>query len=196
VSSPPITSSTPSVSPPRTRRPLTQRPAATALAVGLLAIPGIPLTADALLPQREWATVDASQEIRIFTADGNGITVFAPDGWQGQDRGDSAVLKSGSSLVLVRIYDREARDPRTVAERVMRADRVAGISSAWDGGQVASADGTLTGQTCATVTERSVGSCAFVFDDDVVVSVLSLGDTQTPALPIGDVVAAVTTDVR
>lgn len=173
--------------PPRRRR-LTQRPAAAALAVGLLAIPGLPMLADAVLPEPDWETAETAQQVDVYTAEGHGVVVVAPDGWEAQDDGDSAVLRADGSVVLVQVYDRSGRDPESVAQRLMRANRIQGISSALDGGTVTSADGTLRGQTCVVVTTDTTGTCAYLMDDDVVVSVLSLGRAGQPGPPIADVV--------
>ncbi len=175
--------------PPR-RRKLAQRRAALALAAGLVAIPVVPMVADALLPEPGWESADGATQVDIFTADGNGVVVVAPDGWEAQDNGDTAVLRSdGGSVVLVAVYDRSGRDPESVAQRLMRANRIQGINSALDGGSIASADGALTGETCVVVTTEATGSCAYLVDDDVVVSVISVGHPGQPALPITDVVA-------
>lgn len=177
--------------PPRRRR-LTQRPVAAALALGLLAIPGVPMVANALLPERDWETAATDTQVDLYTADGHGVVIVAPDGWQAQDNGDTAVLRADGSVVLVQVYDRSGRDPESVAQRLMRANRIQGVSSALDGGTVESTDGTLTGQTCVVVTTDTTGSCAYLMDDDVVVSVLSLGRAGRPALPVADLVGPMT----
>ncbi|OFJ52071.1 hypothetical protein [Mycolicibacterium grossiae] len=175
--------------PPPTRH-LTQRPAAAALAATLLAIPGIPLLADAVLPERTWEPAAAvGPTVDILSADGHGVTVGVPDGWESQDQGDGAVLRTAGATVIVSVYDRNAREPRALADRVMRSNRLAGIHAAWDGGRVGSTDGSLTGDTCVAVTTDAAGGCAFVVDDDVVVSVISLADADHPAVPVTDVVA-------
>jgi hypothetical protein len=175
--------------PPRRRR-LAQRPAALALAAGLIAIPLVPMIADAVLPEAEWETAESVHQVDIYTADGKGVLVTAPNGWEAQDGGDHTVLRSDDgSVVLVAVYDRAGRDPDSVAQRLMRANRIQGISSALDGGSIASGDGTLTGRTCVVVTTDATGTCAYLVDDDVVVSVISVGRAGHPALPITDVVA-------
>ncbi|MCV7226770.1 hypothetical protein [Mycolicibacterium komossense] len=173
--------------PPRRRR-LTQRPAAVALAAGLIAVPGLPMLANELLPEPAWESAEATQQVDVYTAEGHGVVVTAPDGWEAQDNGDSALLRADGSIVAVQVYERSGRDPESVAQRLMRANRIQGISSALDGGTIASVDGTLTGQTCLVVTTDMTGTCAYLMDDDVVVSVISLARPGQPAPPIVDVV--------
>ena len=94
--------------------------------------------------------------------------------------------------VLVQVYDRSDRDPNAVAQRLIRSNRVAGVTSALDGGRIASADGGLTGETCVAVADNRTGTCAFLADDEVVVSVLALGDAEHPAPAIDEVVSDLT----
>ena len=70
----------------------------------------------------------------------------------------------------------------------MRANRVQGMPAALDGGRIASTDGDLTGDTCVVVTDNLTGTCAYLADDDIVVSVIALADADHRALPIADVV--------
>ncbi|CAN5439732.1 hypothetical protein BH09ACT8_BH09ACT8_00430 [soil metagenome] len=56
----------------------------------------------------------------MYTAEGHGVVV-APDGWEAQDDGDTAVLRASGSVVLVQVYARSGRDPAPVAQRLMRA---------------------------------------------------------------------------
>lgn len=178
---------------PQVKRKLTQKPTALALAAGLLAVPLIPMLLEAALPDREWAEADSGGSVvEVVSAEGNGIVVTAPDGWQTQDSGDSAVLRSDGAAVIITVYDRADRDPEAVTERLMRSNRVQGMPSALDGGHVASADGDLTGDTCVVVTETLTGTCAYLTDSDIVVSVIALGDAEHPAPPIADVVGPLT----
>lgn len=171
------------------RRRLSQRRAAIALTVGLLAVPGVPMLANAALPEQDWRAAEDISEIDISTPDGHSMTIVAPDGWLAQDLGDSAVLRTEDAVVLIHAFDLEGRDPEAVARRLIRLNRVQGISSALDGGRVESADGVLAGSTCLAVTDAVAGSCAFLADDDMIVSVVSLGLT---APPIADVVGPMT----
>jgi hypothetical protein len=163
---------------------LTQVPAAFALGLGLLAVPGIPLIADALLPERESDVVGPNTEVDLLSMEGNVVVVSPPPGWTALDNGDSATLRDDQSFVLVQVYDLLDRDPAAVAARVMRANRFGGISAALDGGQVRSDDGTLSGETCVVVTAEETGTCVFVADDDVVISVLSIGADAPPVTDI------------
>lgn len=168
---------------------LTQKRAALALAAGLLAVPSIPMLLEAVVPETAWATATSGgADVEIVSAGGAGVEVSAPDGWETQDNGDSAVLRSEGATVLIQVYDRAGREPAAVAQRLMRANRVEGMPSAPDGGHISTTDGDLTGDTCVVVTEQLTGTCAYLADDDIVVSVITLGDTDHPALPIADVV--------
>lgn len=178
---------------PSGKRKMTQKPAAFALAAGLLAIPLVPMLLEASLPEREWADAGSGgAEVEIVSAEGNGIVVTAPDGWQTQDNGDSAVLRADGTAVIIQVYDRADREPEAVTARLMRSNRVEGMPSALDGGQISSADGDLTGTTCVVVTETLTGTCAYLTDEDVVVSVIALGDADHPAPPIADIVGPLT----
>ncbi|CAN5151462.1 hypothetical protein BH11ACT7_BH11ACT7_25300 [soil metagenome] len=177
---------------------MTQKPAAFALAAGLLAVPLVPVLLEATLPDRAWdEPAPGDAEVEIVSADGVGINITAPDGWQAQDNGDSAVIRSEGAAVLIQIYDRADRDPAAVAQRLMRANRVQGMPSALDGGRIGSADGDFAGDTCVVVTTDLTGTCAYLSDEDVVVSVITLGDAEHPALPIAEVVGPLArTDAR
>ncbi len=151
------------------------------------------MLADAALPESSWYTVEDDEQVDIATAEGNRLSVVAPDGWVAQDLGDGAVLRAEGSTVLIQVFDLEGRDPDAVAQRLIRLNRVQGISSALDGGRIASADGTLSGTTCMAVTQAAAGTCAFLADEDVIVSVVALGPT---APPIADVVGPMTRTPR
>ncbi|BBZ33843.1 hypothetical protein [Mycolicibacterium confluentis] len=178
---------------PTGRRRLTQKKAAFALAALMLAVPGIPMLLSALVPEREWhVAAPGSDEVEIVSAAGHGVLVTAPPGWETRDDGHTMALRSGGATVVVQVYDRGERDPDAVAQRLIRSNRVAGWTSALDGGRIASADGGLTGDTCVVVAESRTGTCAFLADDDVVVSVLALGDAENPAPSIAEIVAPLT----
>jgi hypothetical protein len=174
---------------PRERR-LTQKRAGFVLAVGLLAVPLIPMVLEAVVPEREWdAAAPGGSEVELVSADGHAVAVTAPNGWQARDDGDSAVLRRDGGLVLVQVYDRAGREPGAVTERLLRANRVQGMPAALDGGQIASADGEFAGDTCVVVTDDLTGTCAYLADDDVVVSVIAFGDPGHPVVPLADIVS-------
>ncbi|MET0702191.1 MAG: hypothetical protein ABWY93_21260 [Mycobacterium sp.] len=174
------------------RRRLTQRKAALWLAIGFLAVPTVPLIFDVLLPERDWDTAEAVDKVDLVSEDGHRIVVVPPDGWEIHDLGDVAVMRTDGVEVTVSIYDTFDRDPDQVAQRLMRANRVQGINSALDGGHVATADGSLSGDSCVVVTEESTGTCAYLVGDDVMVSVLAVADPDRSAPAIADVVAPIT----
>lgn len=166
------------------RRGLTQRGAAAALGLGLLAIPAVPAVADAVLPEQVWETAVFDQMLTITSADGITVTATPPPGWQVHDRGGSAVLRDGNATVLLQVYDLDGRDPEAVAQRLMRASRFDGITATVDGGYIATAQGTLSGDTCIAVTADATGRCAYLTDGEVLVSVISLGEPGSPAPPL------------
>jgi hypothetical protein len=173
---------------PPAKRGLTQRGAALALGLGLLAIPAVPAIADAVLPEQVWETAVFDQMLTITSADGISVTATPPAGWQVHDLGTSAVLRDGNATVLFQVYDLEGRDPHAVALRLMRASRLDGISTTLDGGFIATAQGTLTGDTCIAVTAEATGTCAYLTDGEVLVSVVSLGASGSPSVPLGSLV--------
>ncbi|MGU3499153.1 hypothetical protein [Mycobacterium sp. C31M] len=168
--------------PPRRRR-LAQKPAAVALGIGLLAVPLLPLAANAVLPERDWAA-EAGDEtsLELETDGGQRVVIDALDGWQVTDEGTSLSMTGDGTVVLVEVYDRMDRDPAAVAQRLMRVNRLHGINAALDGGVVGAQDGAaLSGDTCVAVTTATTGTCAFLYDDEVVVSVIALGEPDRPA---------------
>ncbi|MGU3651462.1 hypothetical protein [Mycolicibacterium sp. A43C] len=168
--------------PPRRRR-LTQKPAAFALGIGILAVPLIPVTANAVLPERDWsADAEEVTPVELTTDDGERIAIDAMDGWQIIDRGSSVIMREDGNVILIETYDRMDRDPAAVAQRLMRANRLSGVSAALDGGVISGNGATLSGETCVAVTTSTTGTCAFLYDDDVVVSVIALTapDSQGP----------------
>ncbi|MDA0253067.1 MAG: hypothetical protein O2892_19450 [Actinomycetota bacterium] len=175
------------------RRRLTQKPAAFTLGALMLAVPLVPTILDATLPQRPWDPAETSAEqVLTITDGGNIVVVETPKGWEALDQGDTAVLRGGDSRVLVEAYDLGQRDPVAVAERLIRLHRIEGIASALDGGSIASSDGTLAGQTCVVVTQSATGTCAFLHDDEVIISVVVLSHPGQPAPPIDQVVDLIT----
>ncbi|TQK32070.1 hypothetical protein [Arthrobacter sp. SLBN-53] len=160
--------------PPRRRR-LTQKPAAFALGLGILAVPLIPVTANAVLPDRDWsADAEEVTPVELTTDGGEQVAVDVMDGWQIIDSGSSVVMHADGSVVMIQAYDRMDRDPAAVAQRLMRANRLEGVSAALDGGVISGNGATLSGDTCVAVTTDTTGTCAFLYDDDVVVSVIAL----------------------
>ncbi|MCX2930155.1 hypothetical protein ORI20_07710 [Mycobacterium sp. CVI_P3] len=173
---------------PVPRRSLTQKPAALVIGALMLAVPLVPMIADATLPPRQWNPAEPSaEELTAVTEDGDVVVIETPQGWEALDGGDSAVLRHDGAAVYVDVYDRGDRDPDAVAERLIRQHRIQGITSALDGGTIELPDGTLTGDTCVVVTASATGTCAFLHDDDVIVSVLSLAEPGQPAPPISQV---------
>jgi len=166
--------------------PLKQKSAALALGAGLLAVPLLPITADAVLPERDWsAAADESAPLELITENGDRVAVRAIDGWQVTDHGSSVRMRGERAVVVISAYDRSDRDPAAVAHRLMRANRIGGVSAAFDGGVITAKDETsLAGDTCVAVTATATGSCAFLYDDDVVVSVIALAEPQGSVPPI------------
>jgi hypothetical protein len=116
----------------------------------------------------------------------------APDGWQVQDLGDQAVLRGDGGTVLLQVYDLDGRDPEAVAKRLMRSNRVGDVRTTLDGGRIATADGSLSGDTCVALTDDATGSCAYLSDGDVMLSVIALGSSRQSTPAIADVVAPFT----
>lgn len=178
---------------PPPRRRLQQKGAAAALAATLIAIPAVPSVLDAVLPERVWDdTAATGPVVDITSVDGNVVDVAVPDGWESQDSGNRVFLRTDGATVIVSVFDREGRDPRSVAERVMRKQTIQGWASAWDGGQISSTDGALRGDTCVAIVGDATGSCAFLADDDVVVAVTSLAKPGAAARPMPEIIDTIT----
>lgn len=161
----------------------------------MIAVPGVPALANQVLPEREWETAGFDDNIEVTTDDGIIITAEPPEGWQVQDQGNAALLRNDSApgaVVIIQAYDLDGRDAQAVAERLMRSTRVGGINTALDGGRIATADGSLTGDTCIALTDSNTGTCAYLTDGEVIVSVVSLGSPDSPAAAIADIVAPLT----
>lgn len=172
---------------------LTHKKVAAALGAGLIAVPGIPLLAEAASPVDDWSPTTAGQVVTVTSADGHDITVRTPAGWQAREFANGLALRSESgNRILVQVYDRGQRDPDAVARRLIRADRVLGANSALTEGAVRTTDGSLGGPPCVIVTvDNTSGPCAFLADDDVVVSVQSLGSRTAPAPPLSGLLGAI-----
>ncbi|WP_094285909.1 hypothetical protein [Mycobacterium lehmannii] len=149
--------------------------AALLLAAGLIAVPGIPMAAAAMVDDDAWQP--GSETAQVASEDGNGIG-----------------YRSGDELVIVQVFDRGGRDVDAVARRLMRADRVTGSSAAMTGETITTADGTLTGEACELVAGDRLGECAFLADDEVIVWVQTLGTADQPAPPLDVVVAPIRRD--
>ncbi len=163
--------------------------AALLLAAGLIAVPGIPMAAAAMVEDDAWQS--ASDTTTVASEEGNEIAVAGPSGWDAREFGNGVSFRSGDELVIVQVFDREGRDLGAVARRLMRADRLTGASAALTGENVTTADGTLTGVGCELVAGDRLGECAFLADDDVIVWVQTLGTADQPAPPLDLVVAPI-----
>jgi hypothetical protein len=86
-------------------------------------------------------------------------------------------------MILVQIYDREGRDVDIVTQRLMRANRIGGITTALDGGHVGAVDGRLAGQSCVAILEDMSGPCAYLANDDLLVSIMALSDPDEATEP-------------
>lgn len=178
------------------RRRLTDRGAALALALGMLAVPGIPFALNSLLPQRDWGTAESGADLTVTTRN-NTLAITAPAGWQSRTTGDGLLLRNGDQRVLVQAFDVDQHDAAEAQRRVMRATRIGGITAAFDGGTISTADGALRGRTCVAIADDDVvGPCAYLTDDDVLVTVTSLGTPDTPAAGLEEFVAPLRKEPR
>lgn len=166
-----------------------QRGPALALALGLLAVPGIPTLVNSWLPEKEWESAQSTDAMTLTSVAGAAVAIVAPDGWQVQDLGDQAILRGDDGAVFVQVYDLDGRDPDAVARRLMRSNRVGDVHTTLDGGRVATADGSLSGDTCVALTDQATGTCAYLSDGDVMLSVIALGSSGRSTPAIADVVA-------
>ncbi|MGV0786936.1 hypothetical protein ABQF33_08445 [Mycolicibacterium sp. XJ2] len=166
--------------------------AALLLAAGLIAVPGIPMAAAAMVDDDAWQP--GSETAQVASEDGNQVVVVGPSGWDAREFGNGIGYRSGAELVIVQVFDRGGRDVDAVARRLMRADRVTGSSAAMTGETITTADGTLTGEACELVAGDRLGECAFLADDEVIVWVQTLGTADQPAPPLDLVVAPIRRD--
>ena len=171
------------------RTKLVERGPALALAIGLLAVPGMPTLINSWLPERVWETAESVDAMTLTSVEGASVAIVAPDGWQVQDLGDQAVLRGDDGAVFVQVYDLDGRDPGAVAKRLVRSNRVGDVRTTLDGGRIATADGSLSGDTCVALTDDATGSCAYLYDGDVMLSVIALGSSRESTPAIADVVA-------
>jgi hypothetical protein len=165
---------------------LTQKRAAALLAAGLIAVPWLPsLVADAT-PADEWSAVEAGQEVTVVSADGAQVAMMPPAGWQYRDRGGNRVQlrTDDGAAVLLEVVDLDGRDADAVTQRLIRRGRIGGSNAAITPGTVSTGDGSLSGRPCTVVVDDLSGSCAFLSDGDVLVSVHAVGtpDDSAPAL--------------
>lgn len=166
-----------------------QRGPALALALGLLAVPGVPTVVNSWLPEKAWESAESTDAMTLTSVEGAAVGIVAPDGWQVQDLGDQAILRGDGGAVFVQVYDLDGRDPAAVAQRLIRSNRVGDVHTTLDGGRVATADGSLSGDTCVALTDQATGTCAYLSDDDVMLSVIALGGSSNSTPAIADVVA-------
>ncbi|MGB3484993.1 MAG: hypothetical protein WBB07_22585 [Mycobacterium sp.] len=166
---------------------LTHKSAAVALGFALLAIPVVPQIIDVALPEREWATDGAADDgdgvVDLFTTAGTAIEVSVPDDWIPENNGDSATLHGPNQMIMIQVYDRAGRDTDIVTDRLMRANRISGINSAFDGGRVEAADGALSGKTCVAILEGMSGTCAYLANDNLVVEMMALSNIEDGGEP-------------
>ena len=173
---------------------LTQKSAAIALGLAMIALPTVPEVLDLVLPQPEWEASESGEGddalVDLFTMGGAAIEVAVPDDWVPVNRGDSATLYGPGQTIMIQVYDREGRDVDIVTQRLMRANRISGITTALDGGHVGAVDGSLAGQSCVAILENLSGPCAYLANDDMLVSIMALSDpdeAEGPAPSIAEV---------
>lgn len=171
---------------------LTQKRTAALLAAGLIAVPLLPSLLVEVTPADDW--LDVEDEVVVVSADGAQIAMTPPPGWRYRDSGgDRAQLRTGAgSAVLIEVVDLDGRDADAVTQRLIRRDRVGGSNTAITAGTVSTGDGSLTGRPCTVVIDDLAGSCAFLSDGDVLVSVLAVGTPDAPAPTIDDVLDSIT----
>ena len=161
---------------------LTQKSAAIALGLAMIALPTVPEVLDVVLPQPEWAAAEPGEGdasvVDLYTMGGAAIEVAVPDDWVPDNHGDSATLYGPGQMILVQVYDREGRDVDIVTQRLMRANRIGGITTALDGGHVGALGGSLAGQSCVAILESMSGPCAYLANDDMLVSIMALSDPE------------------
>jgi hypothetical protein len=167
---------------------LTQKSAAIALGLAMIALPTIPQVLDLVLPQPEWAASGVGEDddsvVELYTMGGAAIEVAVPDDWIPDNSGDSATLYGPGQMIMVQVYDREGRDVDTVTQRLMRLNRISGITTALDGGHVGAVDGNLAGLSCVAIVENMSGPCAYLANDDMLVSIMALSDPEEAEEPV------------
>lgn len=168
---------------------LVQKKAAFWLLLIMLAIPGLPLAAAIIMPD-DMDLEEAFDGPRMLeTDDGILMSFLPPGGWRGRGSPTSSSFHDGDRHIFIEIIDRDDHDPQTVGRRLMRRDAIAGITSAFDGGVLDLPELGLTGQTCTLIVRDSVGRCALLEDDDIIMLVQTVGTPEQPALPLDDVLA-------
>ena len=153
----------------------------------MIAVPGVPTVSAGLLDELGDESGQTPSTASVATESGAEFTVAPPDGWQVEQQPNRAVLRSGDAVVVVEAHDRDGRYVAQLAERLLRMDRVRGVSAAFDGGTVATGDGALSGGTCVVTTVDTVGTCAVLSDDDTVLYVQSRGNPDHPAPPVSTI---------
>jgi hypothetical protein len=172
---------------------LRQLGVAVGLAAGLVAVPGVPVAAARFVPDESWRPVTDRAAVSVTTDDNAGVTLVPPLGWQARDIPNGVMYHSADSVYTVRVYDRdEDKDMVAVAQRVLRAERLGGISAGFVDQPVATADGSLSGRACVLVSDQSVGQCAFLANSAVVVFVESLGSSSARAAPLDPIIGPMT----
>lgn len=168
---------------------LTQKRTAFWLLLAMLAIPGLPLIVAIILPDgMELEEITNGPRV-LETNDGILISFQPPDGWRGRGSPSGGSFHDGDRHIFIEIIDRDDHDPQTVGQRLMRRDAMSGIASAFDGGILDLPEMGLTGRSCTLILRDSVGRCALLEDDDVIMLVQTLGSQEEPALPLEDVLA-------
>lgn len=160
------------------------------LGVGLIAIAAVPTVAAMLVLGDAEGDPQPDGPVAAISAEGAVVSVDPPADWLVSQQGSMVMYQSGDARVFIEVYDRGGRDVDRVTERLMRLDRLRGISSALDGGTISSGDGELAGATCVLTAPGAVGRCAALADDDVVVFVQTVGTAGDPPLGLDEVAAS------
>lgn len=177
-----------------TLRTLKQKTSAAWLSAALVCIPAIPVTMAQLVPQPAWERISEGDLATITSESGVTISFVPPPHWEAQQTASTVALRSGHQRIVVEIADRGEGDPKIEAERILRLDRLGGIASGFDGGNVSVPDSELSGPTCVLVAAEYTGHCAVLSDDAVIVRITSLGTAERPAAPIDSIIASISED--
>lgn len=172
-------------------RTLKQKTSAAWLSAALVCIPAIPVTTAQLAPQPAWERTSDGDLATITSDSGATISFVPPRHWEAQQTASTVTLRSGHRRIVVEIMDRGGGDPKVEAERMLRLDRIGGIASGFDGGNVSVPASDLSGPTCVLVATEYTGHCAVLLDDAVIVRITSIGTAERPAAPIDSIIASV-----
>ncbi|MBU8817037.1 hypothetical protein [Mycolicibacterium goodii] len=172
---------------------LTQKRTAALLAAGLIAVPLLPSLLVDATPADDWLDLDGDDEVTVVSADGAQVAMTPPAGWQYRDRGGNRLQlrTDDGSAVLMEVVDLDGRDPDAVTQRLIRRGRIGGSNAALTPGSVSTGDGSLSGRPCTVVIDDLSGSCAFLSDGDVLVSVHAVGTPDDPAPALDDVLDSI-----